>query len=165
MIGFASTSFLKSSSFEQGLLQALNQEKAQTQFSSCDEVSMWDMIDMSALPANQLGSCSPSSEFGTHLDIPNRFWEHHPSSSVHYWDDFSRVRSATDTCISCLPSLIVTVLSKSEFDVGCAAFIQFVTGPKHTTNCLGRCCLYFASCESDCLHLYQWAGVFNLDTV
>ena len=49
---------------------------------------MWDMIDVSALPSNQ---SDMHSEISTHLDVQNRFWEHHPSSSVNHWDDFNRV--------------------------------------------------------------------------
>lgn len=98
--------------FEQVSLQALNQEKVQQQFLSSDEVSTWDMIDMSALPATQFGGCCPPSEFGTQIDIQNRFWEHHPSSSVHHWDEFSRVRSTADATTSCLPSLFFWYVKK-----------------------------------------------------
>lgn len=74
---------------KQFVLQALNQEKARAYFSCRDDTSMWDMIDMSAL---QLDPSDTHSEISTHLDIQDRFWEHHPSSSVNHWDDFSRVR-------------------------------------------------------------------------
>lgn len=80
------------------MLQALNQDKARAYFPSHDEASMWDMIDVSALPSNQSDLHSGIS----HLAIQNRFWEHHPSSSVHQWDDFSRVCPAAHTVLHCL---------------------------------------------------------------
>lgn len=81
------------------MLQALNQEMVRAHFSCRDEASMWDMIDVSAL---QLDQSDTHSEISMHLDIQNRFWEHHPSSSVNHWDDFSRVCSAALAVLPCL---------------------------------------------------------------
>ena len=96
------------------LLQALNQEKARTYFSSCNEASMWDMIDISALPSTPHATQSPQSEISTHIDVQNRFWEHNPSSSVNHWDDFSRVCLAAHAMVC---SSLIVAISAQRYDV------------------------------------------------
>lgn len=96
------------------VVQALNQEKARTYFSSRNEASMWDMIDISALPSTPHATQSPQSEISTHIDVQNRFWEHNPSSSVNYWDDFSRVCLAAHAMVC---SSLIVAISAQRYDV------------------------------------------------
>ncbi len=70
-------------------LQALNQDRARTYFSCPSEASMWDMIDLSAMPSGHPGV--QSGDVSLHHAFQERFWEHTPTSTTDFWDEYSRV--------------------------------------------------------------------------
>ncbi|DBB14354.1 TPA: hypothetical protein ACH3X3_004655 [Trebouxia sp. C0006] len=71
------------------LSQALNQDRARTYFSCPSEASMWDMIDLSAMPSGHPGV--QSGDVSLHHAFQERFWEHTPTSTTDFWDEYSRI--------------------------------------------------------------------------
>ena len=51
---------------------------------------MWDMIDLSAMPPGHPGV--QSGDVSLHHAFQERFWEHTPTSTTDFWDEYSRVR-------------------------------------------------------------------------
>ena len=50
---------------------------------------MWDMIDLSAMPPGHPGV--QSGDVSLHHAFQERFWEHTPTSTTDFWDEYSRV--------------------------------------------------------------------------
>jgi len=50
---------------------------------------MWDMIDLSAVPSGHPGV--QSGDVSLHHALKERFWEHTPTSTTDFWDEYSRV--------------------------------------------------------------------------
>ena len=75
-------------------LQALNEARAKTLFSSPSEVSVWELIDLSALPSDQ-AEAYPAAAL-SHLGFQDRLWENTPTSTTDFWDKYSQV------CKTCL---------------------------------------------------------------